>query len=277
MTNKPELPFNEKQSWPEKVFSADSFWAQVEQMLTTNGKELPTTARRPDVRMVLQNTSDTTANFLNPGDYTGGAQEKIPSGKAAMVMLQGDTLEEQQANAQQLEEEFNLGENGLSQDFCEALGNGRLSHLVKEAYGPSEFEGQTSKLVSVNWDRATTSIDPVVHENCSYGARAPSDEKVFAASFVMFVEGTDTSAEQTTPASICVAVESDWQTQKISTRPIQVDVAQGFYGSGFDNMPSVVIDVSGNVLSLDLRDGSPVITRTTAVNAPASKPADFDN
>lgn len=154
----------------------------------------------------------------------------------------------------------------MSQDFCDALGNGQLSDLVQEAYGPAEFEGQTSKLVPVEWDNLGTSIDPVIEENCSFGARSPTQETVVATSFVIFVAGTNTSPENTTPASICIAVESDWQTGKISTRPIQVDVAKGFYGSGFSSMPKISVDTDGNLQSINFNDGSDPIFKTVAVN-----------
>lgn len=63
MTNNKKLPFNDDQTWRQKVVSADSIWEQVDKLLKANGKELPTTARRPDVRMILQNVMSDTANF----------------------------------------------------------------------------------------------------------------------------------------------------------------------------------------------------------------------
>lgn len=269
MMSKPELPFNENQTWKQKEISADSIWAQVQRILDNAGKNLPTTPRRPDVRVIVRNISGREINFLNPGDYTGGKQEKIPAGEAAMIMPQGISLGDQRAHAKALAEEYDLGRKGLSQEFVDAIGSGKANQFLKEAYGPTQFDGQVSKLSPVTWDNSDTVIDPVIEENCAYGARNPEKEMVFETSFVVYVAGTNTSAEKTSDANICIAVSKHWETGEISTRPINTEMAKWFYGLGLNRMPNVSVDIEGNVLSVDLKDGTPLLKPAVMGSLPA--------
>lgn len=255
------FPINSGQSWSQKVLAADNIWRQVKQALEAAGQELPKTPRRPDVRMILNNNTGEMVQFLNPGDHSGQKQEFIPGdgdkGTAAMLMLGGDTLEKQQANAAALDAKYNLSENGLTPEFAAALSQEAEAGLVREAYGPAPFEGQASRLVSLAWGDA--SIEPHQDGHVAYGARAPEMETVMRSEMAVFVHGTGTTPEKMEMEGICIAVSSDWQTGKISTRPIVPSVAQEYYGEHYSGIPVVELDVEGNVASIDLKNGTPVI------------------
>lgn len=255
-------PFNEKaQSWKEKIIDGDKIWQQVKHILQARNLELPETARRPDVRLILDNVSGTDKMFRNPGDHSNKA-EMIPATgdkTAAMVMVKGDTLTEQFNNAKQLEERYGLSENGLSDRFVQALMSGEALDLVDEAYGPAPFDGQASKLVDVAWEDAdgnVTDINPVHGDACAFGARAPADEKAFRTEFVIYVQGTKTTPEKIENEGMVIAISEDWQTGAESTRPIVPSVAEGFYGNGYDNMPVVEVHPDGYVTSVDLGNGT---------------------
>ena len=254
-----DFPINDGQTWSQKVLKADDIWAQVKEALENSAVELPETPRRPDVRMILNNTSGETIQFLNPGNHSGEKQEFIPSdgekGTAAMLMLHGDTMEEQQANAAVLDEKYGLAVNGLTKEFAAALG--QETDLVREAYGPAPFEGQASRLVPLQW--GASNIEPHVEGNVAYGARAPEQETVMRSELAIFVKCEGKTPEKMEMDGMCIAVSVDWETKKESTRPIVPSVAREYYGEHYSAIPVIELDVEGNVASIDLKNGTPVI------------------
>jgi hypothetical protein len=259
-----KTPFNKNQTWKQSVLEADRIYAQVKRALAKAKAEMPKTPRRPDIRLIIENNAGKELKFLNPGNHSKGQPEIIPAkgdSKAVMVMLQGDTLEEQHKNATVLVKNFNLSSEGLSEKFVHALGSDKTSGLVAEAYGPAPYKDQSDKLVDLVWDKsdgAQTNINASKGKLCSYGARAATDETVFRAELVIFVKGTGTTPELMEGEGICIAVSSDWQTGAESTRPIAMNVARDFYGKYFDNIPSVTVDPDGNVQSIDLKNGKTI-------------------
>lgn len=231
-------------NWQDKVFEGDQLWAQVRDALAKEGRELPGTPRRPDVRLIVNNISGQDISFANPGDHSGGKRELIPASgdkTAAMVMVQGATLAEQYGNAAKLYAEYNLANEGLSERFVADLESGKLNTLVAEAYGPAPLADQAEALKQFDWrengSAASDTFAPVKGDAAAYGARPPKDEKVFIAQFYIFVKGTTTVPELIEGGSIAVAVASDWQTGAETTRPIAPSVARGYYGEHFANIP----------------------------------------
>lgn len=267
-----QFPINASQTWSQKVFVADNVWAQVKKALHNAGVELPKTPRRPDVRMILNNATGKTIQFLNPGDHSGEKQEFIPGdgdkGTAAMLMLGGKTLEEQQANAAALDAKYGLAEKGLTPQFAAALAFETEAGLVREAYGPAPFEGQASRLVSLDWGNAN--IEPFQDGNVAYGARAPEMEAVMRSELAIFVKGSNTTPEKMEMEGICIAISSDWKTGVESTRPIVPSVAKEYYGEHYPTIPVVELDADGNVASIDLRRGQPVIYLDDPYDAPTN-------
>lgn len=262
------LPFNDMQSWNQSKLSADRIWAQVKQALKAQEKQLPLIPRRPDVRVVLDNATGGMLHFLNPGNYTKGVPEDIKSDEAVMVMPWGDTLEEQFENAAALVREYDLIETGLTKEFLSVLGDYNTSLYMKEAYGPAPFEGQSKKLEPVQWGDAETPIIPVKSDVCAYGARAPEPVAVFLNQMLVFVKGTNTSAEMIEGEGMCVEISVDWQTKEETTKPIVPSVAKGFYGNHYDSMATVSVDPRGNVQEIDLKDGNVIrVAPTEEANA----------
>jgi hypothetical protein len=267
------LPFNDQNTWPQQVLSADAIWKQVKQHLMDAGKECPKTPRLDDVRLILNNVSGETLQFLNPGNHTVEQAETIPHDgekTAVMVMLEGDTVDQQMKNAGTLVEKFNLDVKGLSREFAHALGGDETTGLVKEAYGPAPYLGQTERLVDVTWEDANgreETVSPVSAQHCAYGMRAPEQETVFMNEVALFVRGTGTVSERVEGVGMCIAVSSDWETGKETTRPIVPSIARGFYGAHFDSMPTVVIDPIGNVQCIDLGNGDLLNISPPASNA----------
>lgn len=108
--------FSSGKTWTQKVMLADEIWSQLSDLLKKEKLSLPKTPRRPDVRLILNNTTGKTVQFLNPGAHSD-AQEIIPGSgdkMAVMVMLRGDTLEEQHKNAKALYSAYDLGSSPLS-------------------------------------------------------------------------------------------------------------------------------------------------------------------
>ena len=194
--------------------------------------------------------------FLNPGDHSS-KQEIIPASgdRAVMVMVKGDTLEEQYKNAQTLYNAYDLGAQGLSDRFVADLKDNKLQDLIAEAYGPAPFDVQTEKLVDVEWvkqDKTSARITPVKGKNASYGARAATKETVFLAQFPVFVKGSNTTPEMVESNGINIAVSSDWKTGKETTRPIVPSVAKVYYGEYFDSIPVVYISSLGEAGQINL-------------------------
>ncbi len=269
------LPFNAfaGKSWQDKVLDADALWAQIKQGLSARGQELPSTPRRPDVRLIVENTGSSPVTFKNPGDHSGGKDEVIPASgdkRAAMIMVKGATLAEQHENAQTLYDRYELGTRGLSEQFVRDLSSGALSHLIDEAYGPAPLAEQAAKLVDVTWQDSTAStadtITPVKGTAAAFGARAATQEKVFLAQFHIYVKGTGTTPEMIEGGSIAVAVASDWQTGEETTRPIAPSVARTYYGRHFDAIPVAAVHPDGMVK--DVR-----ISQAPAPAAQTAKPA----
>ena len=250
------LPFNvfAGKSWQDKVIDADALWAQISTALAAQGRELPATPRRPDVRLIVQNLGGGNVTFKNPGDHSGGKHEVIPASgdkRAAMIMVKGATLSEQHDNARLLFARYNLGEEGLSPAFVRDLSSGALATLVDEAYGPAPFADQTARLVDVAWQDSATApvhtITPVKGQAAAFGARATTQEQVFLAQFHIYVKGSGTTPELIEGGSIAVAVASDWQTGATTTRPIAPSVARSYYGSHFDAIPVATVHPDGMV------------------------------
>lgn len=256
------LPFNGARSWKEKVLKADKIWAQVKAALQNEGTELPKTLRRPDVRLILNNVSGVDKIFRNPGDHSNSKAEAVPaSGEktAAMVMVRGETLAEQYANAEKLLQMFDLGAKGLSEEFVIALSRDRAGGLVDEAYGPAPYNAQADKLVDVTWEGAegeTTNIKPVKASAASFGARAATEEAVFFTDVVLYVQGTGTTAECIEGPHMLVAVSEDWRTKAETTRPIVPSVARTYYGGHYNDIPVVTVNPDGFVQRIDLKNGT---------------------
>lgn len=272
--------FGAGQSWQDKVVEGDKIWAQVKAMLDAQGASLPQTPRRPDVRLIVSNVSGTEMRFHNPGDHSGSKEEVIPSSgdkTAVMVMVKGKDLSAQAANAKELFNLYDLGTEGLSARFVADLKAGKLADYIDEAYGPAPFEQQASKLVEVNWqaqDGSGFNVPPTQGANAAFGARAATNETVFLAQFQIFVKGTGTTPELADGYGMNIAVASDWQTGKESTRPIVPAVAKTYYGAHFDSIPVVTLHPDGIVKSIDLQNGV-VIThdmpaKKSSGNAPKS-------
>ncbi len=268
--------FGPGQSWQDKVVEGDAIWAQVKSLLDTHGISLPQTPRRPDVRLIVSNISGSDMRFQNPGDHSASKEEVIPSTgdkTAVMIMVKGATLTAQAANAKELFKEYNLGTEGLSQRFVDDLKSGKLSDYIDEAYGPAPFEQQASKLTDVTWkmqDGTSSTVPPQKGAHAAYGARAATSESVFLAQFQIYLKGTGTTPELAEGYGMNIAVASDWQTGKETTRPIVPSVAKTYYGEYTDNIPVVTLHPDGYVKSIDLKDGR-VITPDTP--PPAAKPA----
>ncbi len=254
--------FQGPKSWKEKVVSADNVWSQVSAVLKANNMTLPGTPRRPDVRLILDNVDGFEKIFRNPGDHSNSKAERVPGAgdkTAAMVMLRGETLAEQQASARTLVERFSLNEKGLSSEFVQALANGGIDALVKEAYGPAPFKGQAEKLVDVDWtdaDGTATRIAPAFGRAAAYGARAAAQETALNASIIVYVKGTTTTPELVESEGMVIAVEQDWKTGAVTTRPIVASVAREFYGEHFKTMPVVDVHPDGYVTRIDLKNGT---------------------
>lgn len=268
--------FGPGQSWQDKVVEGDAIWAQVKALLDTHGISLPQTPRRPDVRLIVSNISGRDMQFQNPGDHSGANEEVIPSTgdkTAVMIMVKGATLTAQAANAKELFKTYNLAAEGLSQRFVDDLKSGKLADYIDEAYGPAPFEQQSSKLVDVTWkmkDGASSNVPSEKGTHAAYGARAATSENVFLAQFQIYIKGTGTTPELAEGYGMNIAVASDWQTGKESTRPIVPSVAQTYYGEHTDKIPVVTLHPDGYVKSIDLKDGR-VIAHDTP--PPAAKPA----
>jgi hypothetical protein len=255
-------PFNNTQTWSQRVLSADSIYGQVKAALDAEDKALPKTLRRPDIRLILENNSGEALDFLNPGDHAKDNTEIIPAdgdSKAVMVMLQGETLAEQMANAKRLVQKFDLAQKGLTKEFVHGLGQGETKDLVAEAYGPAPFLAQSDKLVTLNWDAQDSDqqvIKPVKSDQCAYGARKADEEAVFGVTMNVSVKGTHTVPEYAEGIVMCIAVSQDWETGEITTRPIVPSVAKEFYGAHYDQMPEISVNTDGTVRDIDLKDGA---------------------
>ena len=51
-------------SWAERVVLADGVWRQIAGLMHAGAHELPTTPRRPDLRLILNNISGSTQKFF---------------------------------------------------------------------------------------------------------------------------------------------------------------------------------------------------------------------
>jgi hypothetical protein len=255
-------------TWQDKTLLADEIYAQLQSLLGTQNIELPTTPRRPDVRMILNNVSGATQRFYNPGNHSGDHMEEIKGAgdkTAAMMMLKGDTLEEQYANAEKLYQEFNLGAKGLSPELLKSLSRPAVYTKMDEMYGPAPFKEQSEKLVPLNWlnnNGSESVIKPVFGEACSFGVRPATKETVFLAKVPIYMKGTGTVPELLEADGICIAVSKHWETGEISTRPIVPSVAKGYYGAHFDSMPVVTIHPEHGVSMVNLRNGTDPIRHT---------------
>lgn len=253
--------FNANQFWADKTFRGDNLWAQVKSALERTNQKLPLTPRRPDVRLIINNVSGETVEFFNPGQHSNQPEVISAEGDktAAMAMIKGATLDEQMANARELVETFDLAAKGLSPDFVKALGTDATSDLIDEIYGPAPYEGQASKLVTLNWqtvDGADITIDPVNGDACAYGARTAALEKVFLVHAPLMVAGTTTTAEFIESSGMCISVSEDWETKEESSRPIVPSIAKDFYGAHFGNIPVATVDANSGLLkNIDLKNG----------------------
>ncbi len=265
MSARPHHSIHHK-TWEDKVLDADLLWAQVKSLLAHQSLELPKTPRRPDVRLIVKNISGHDISFQNPGNHANGKPEHIPAtgdSTAAMLMIKGSTLDEQHKNAETLFKKYDLGARGLSTEFIEDLMQGKLASLVDEAYGPAPFETQTAKLVDVSWadaDGKTSAISPCKGLNAAFGARAATEENVFMAQFHIYVKGTGTTAELVESEGMAIAVSTDWQTKKETTRPIVASVARAYYGDHFEAIPVAIVHPDGLVREINFKKKSGVMT-----------------
>lgn len=265
-------------SWEQKVLKADALKEAVYQKAYADRIELNTTARRPDIRLILDNMTGKDLSFMNPANHSNGKPESIPGtgdSRAVMVMLKGNTLEDQQANARTLYEYFNLGEQGITPEFIEALETGRLSALVAEAYGPAPFEKQAGRLEDLDWGNEyglSTKIKPEKGKHAAFGARPPEQERVFLVKPYIYVEGSNTVPELIPSEGICVAVDTHWETGVETTRPINPTVAKSYYGAAFDQMPVVEIHPEGHVMSIQTPDPTPQPAPKPTVNIDPNDP-----
>lgn len=252
--------FQLPQSWAEKVYEADNIWSQVRAVLSANNEKMPQTLRRPDVRMIINNTSGLNRTFRNPANHANDKNEMIPASgdkTAVMVMLNGDTLKEQHENAQHLFDKFSLGENGLSDDFVKALADNAADGLVQEAYGPAPFADQSSKLLPLDWvdvNGTHTSITPLFGKAASIGARPATHETAFLTHINLYIKGSHTTPELVESAGMVIKTRTDKDRGDV-TDPVVASVAKEFYGAHFNTLPLVVVHPSGYVTSIDLRDG----------------------
>lgn len=267
--------FGDKNRVPQELtLSGDDVYSQLKAKLEADRAELPSTARRPDVRLIVNNAGTEVVTFKNPGGHAD-QDEVIPGegGKtAAMIMVHGDTLSEQQANAATLDERYGLSEKGFTPEFVADLRSGALTDIVKEAYGPAPFEGQAKKLETVSWaneDGSADDVEPVVGASAAFGARPPSNEQVFVVRIPdngapVYLKGTGTSAEKLVGAdtkSIAVGVspvlDDNWQpTGEVTTKPIALSVAKHFYGQGYASIPVIDLNSEGNVVAVNLNPQS---------------------
>ncbi len=248
--------FQSNITWEEKVFSADIVWDNILKAL--DGKDLPKTPRRPDVRLIAQNVSGIDFEVRNPGDHSNGKPSDVKSGtdnSAMMAMLKGNTLEDQLKNAQLLDHMFSIREKGLSPEFVEAINNGDVDNILDEAYGPAPFEGQAKRLIDLQWtsgDGVESTIQAQVNKFCAIGAREAEMETVVLVKFPLYVKGTNTVEELVESDGMCIAVQEDWQTKEISTRPIVPSVAKVFYGKYFFDIPIVEVSIEGDILNISV-------------------------
>ena len=238
---------------------------------------IPTTMRRPDVRMVIRNNTTEPVQFRNPGGHGTTAETIPPAGTlngsgqprdAAQVMFRGGTVDEQLANARAVDERYGLSERGFTTEFLADLEAGRVPE-IREIYGPSGFEEQSGALLR---DPATYDGQSVPEasrgDNASYGARGkvidgvlqPTAETIVRIRVPVDVAatlaGTDSVAERSYVAAdgnryIVMGVSSDWQTGATNTRPIAPAIAREFYGAALDVAPVVDIDAEGRIVSTD--------------------------
>jgi hypothetical protein len=254
----------DRKSWANKVLSADAIYAQVKLAAEQAGIELPKTPRRPDIRLIVENITGMDQIFANPANHAGDKAEVIPpygDERAAMIMLAGDTLEEQQEAAAQLFARFDLGNKGLSADFVAAIKADRAGGLVREAYGPAPLQAQADKLNDIVWTQAsghTATINPVKGIAAAFGARAADKEIASTIKINIAVQGTSTIAETVEGTSMVVAVSSDWQTGAISTRPIVPSVAQEFYGEHYAVLPIATVTPDGLLQRINLGNGQTI-------------------
>jgi len=265
--------------WEDKVLDADIIWQQIKAMLASQSAQLPKTPRRPDVRLIINNVSGHQIEFKNPGDHSGSKPELIPpTGEktSAVVMVVGETLEEQYKNAATLDKKYDLGNEGLSDEFIADLKAGKLDSLVAEAYGPGAYETNAEKLIDIIWkmaDGTTSDIPAVQGAHAAYGARAATEEMVFLAQFPIFIKCTDKTPEMVESSGMAISIITDRKSGAERTRPIVPSVAKTYYGEHFGKMPIVTIHPDGQVREIDLRNGT-VINREapSAPGRPATAP-----
>lgn len=255
--------FKRIKNWVDKVHMGDTIADQVKYVFDKNGYELEAVERKPEVRMVVDNLSGEEKRFLNPGDHSGGEKETIPgtdtgNGKAVQVKFHGDTLEDQIANAQAVFDQFNLGENGLSDEFIAALENGELSDKVKEAYGPSRFGEQSAALKEeLSWvdvEGNATELVKTQGQAAAFGPRQ-NKERVFLCQYPIYVQGTTSIAELVESSGMYVAVNQHWQTGEDETKPIVPSVGVHYYGKNADQIPVVTLSTDGIVKDITLANG----------------------
>lgn len=131
-----KLPFND-----HTQISADAIYAQVRAALQNSGEELYDTPRKPDVRVIAENTDEETATFKNPGGHSPdleqipSRQSIITSSEKAIIAAQGNTAAEREANANYLEEKYGITENGITQELLNDLESGALDEYAAKISG----------------------------------------------------------------------------------------------------------------------------------------------
>ena len=246
-------------SWKQKVFEADKIAAKVKAELDARGLELPETPRMPDMRLIVK-AVEQDVTFMNPGKHSD-MPEHIPctgDETAAMMMLQGDTLRDQQAAAEELVQRYNLMEDGITRQFIEDMPKLVDEGLLKEAYGPAPFDSQADRLQPIDWQPASgpsVHVEPEKGYAASYGTRAIGAETVFKLDVPQYVQGSSTTPELLN-GDIYIAVGHDWQTGEMETRPIAPEAARSIYGKHIDAIPVVTMhpDREDLIQQIDLKN-----------------------
>ena len=233
--------------------SGDAALAHIRASQAQSGESPATTPRRPDLRGIVLNDTGAEVSFMNPGGHASKV-EIIPHGQSFMIMFKGSTFEEQVSNASELFRRYNLY-HGVSETFLAALKQGDLSQWVAECYGPAPFEKQSGQLTHLTWmdaDGIRTEIHPVKGPGGAFGVRAPSMEEVYKLVLAPGIStatlrGTTTNSENFTGGCYYMAVNEDWQTKAVTTKPIAPEVANGFYGEHVVDIPTYEVAADGTV------------------------------
>jgi hypothetical protein len=268
--------------------------------------------RIPDVRLILKTAdlrtpSDDKAlfSFRNPAYEENKTSDVSFDGQnAVMVMLKGDTLQDQVNAAQMITQALENDprfENGLTPDLInEILLDGFVGkRFVAQAYGPAPFEKEKGRLETIQApmkDGSFAEIVPSHHAFASFGMRLASKVEAYRVEFPIeldkinlvgteyveqflrtmsgavpsFIKGTDTAAERAdsiVEGWMVIEVSNNWETGALEVKPIKPDAAKSFYtAAALDQMPIINVDREGHARSLHV----PVALNAPKPNDPAA-------